>query len=398
MADCVVPQEYGTTIAEKRSVGVKICSSLLYKIKDDLHIARTDNKADMRYMINMDYSADLPINTMGRRIRTRLYFTSESHLHTMLNVLRFAGHDGAWPLLSQDGIAVLNNAGELCYLTQIVIRLFEDTNRAMEDPRRFRVEILFSPGATATPLHMDETNRNADSSRLDTAPLLVVGRDGLTCQEVEDFFESAILEGKHDNSFDVASASVAVTTENVPSTIIGTVGKKVTGSEKSQVAEEKKGNKAKAAKPSTDKVPTSDKEGAESRPMAENNGTTTDKPVLASSSANSVKDVVEPAESAAAAKSLEVKSTTTADQPPPVQKASCSSSDGKPLSAAKSISSDNVNGGGGDNKDKKNDEMLARRYFWGTIALGTLLLGSGCLVMALSLTETSRTRRRRTNR
>ena len=64
MADCVVPQEYGTTVAEKRSVGIKICSSLLEKIGYDLNIARTDNKADMRYMINMDYSADLRINTL----------------------------------------------------------------------------------------------------------------------------------------------------------------------------------------------------------------------------------------------------------------------------------------------------------------------------------------------
>ena len=48
----------------------------------DLTIARTDNQVDMRYLINMDYSADLPINSMGRRVRSRLYFTSESHLHS----------------------------------------------------------------------------------------------------------------------------------------------------------------------------------------------------------------------------------------------------------------------------------------------------------------------------
>jgi inositol hexakisphosphate/diphosphoinositol-pentakisphosphate kinase len=33
MADCVVPQEYGTTIEKKRSVGVKICRGLLEKLK-----------------------------------------------------------------------------------------------------------------------------------------------------------------------------------------------------------------------------------------------------------------------------------------------------------------------------------------------------------------------------
>jgi hypothetical protein len=40
--------EYGTTIAERRSVSVKICRGLLEKIKYDLSVARTDNQVDMR--------------------------------------------------------------------------------------------------------------------------------------------------------------------------------------------------------------------------------------------------------------------------------------------------------------------------------------------------------------
>lgn len=219
--------EYGTTIAEKRSVGVsdkrfalglsdnlrfsndcayrprqvKICHSLLEKIKFDLHVARTDNDVDMRYLLNMDYSCDLPINSMGRRIRTRLYFTSESHLHTMLNILRFAyPEDQFHPLLSDDGIAFVNSTSELCYLTHLVFRVFEDRRSEMaNDPRRFRVEILFSAGATATPLHLDEPDRDFDTSRFDTAPLHVIGREGLTCAEVEEFLEFAISEGQGSN-------------------------------------------------------------------------------------------------------------------------------------------------------------------------------------------------------
>jgi len=50
MADATVPQEYGTTIAEKRSVGVKICHGLLDKVKYDINVARSDNEVDMRYV------------------------------------------------------------------------------------------------------------------------------------------------------------------------------------------------------------------------------------------------------------------------------------------------------------------------------------------------------------
>ena len=51
MADCVVPQEYGTTRKQKRSIGNKMCRALLEKIKDDLIIARTDNQVDVSLCI-----------------------------------------------------------------------------------------------------------------------------------------------------------------------------------------------------------------------------------------------------------------------------------------------------------------------------------------------------------
>ncbi|GAX21470.1 inositol-hexakisphosphate/diphosphoinositol-pentakisphosphate 1-kinase [Fistulifera solaris] len=195
MADCVVPQEYGTTIPEKRSVGVKICHGLLEKIKYDLNIARKDNEVDMRYLINLAYQSDLNINSLGRRVRTRLYFTSESHLHTVLSVLRFCSSEDQKSVLSKEGISIINSTPELCYLTQIIMRVFEDARRPMDDPKRFRVEILFSPGATATPFHMHEKERDKDTSRFDTAPLQMIGRPDLTCQDVEDFLEKVMIAG-----------------------------------------------------------------------------------------------------------------------------------------------------------------------------------------------------------
>ena len=132
-------------------------------------------------------------------------------MHTVLNVFRFAEMgNGKRSLLSQHGKSIVNSTPELCYLTQVVLRVFEDNRRPVDDPRRFRIEIFFSPGATATPMHMNELDREQDQSRFDTAPLQLISRDGLTCQDVEEFFEQAIVAGRSDEeSFEIASTSTA---------------------------------------------------------------------------------------------------------------------------------------------------------------------------------------------
>ena len=76
MADTVVPQEYGTTIAEKRSVGVKICHGLLDKVKYDINVARSDNEVDMRYVIVW----------FKRRLWNVLQITTSSLLNSMFQL------------------------------------------------------------------------------------------------------------------------------------------------------------------------------------------------------------------------------------------------------------------------------------------------------------------------
>ena len=97
--------------------------------------------------------------------------------------------------LSKRGVDIISSAPELCYLTQVAIRLFENTSIDVNNPRRFRIEILFSSGATATPLHMSELQRDQDASRFDTEPLQLISSDYLTCKEVEDYFNESIKEG-----------------------------------------------------------------------------------------------------------------------------------------------------------------------------------------------------------
>ena len=135
--------------------------------------------------------------SQNSRVRTRLYFTSESHLHTLLNVLRFSSSNKS--PLSREGKIIISSTPELCYLTQIIIRLFENTEKSEDDPKRYRIEILFSPGASATPLHMSTMNRNSDSSRNDTEPLQLVSKKNLTCAEVEEYFNESMKEGNNDD-------------------------------------------------------------------------------------------------------------------------------------------------------------------------------------------------------
>lgn len=359
MAECVVPQEYGTTIEEKRSVGSKICRGLLEKIKYDLGVARTDNEVDMRYMINLAYSADLPINTMGRRIRTRLYFTSESHMHTVLNVLRYGSDDQRRLLLSEKGINIINSTPELCYLTQIIMRVFEDSRFELSDARRFRVEILFSPGATSTPFELPENERDFDNSRFDTEPLQVIGREGLTCQEVEDFFEQAIMAGGTPDDYDLYSTST------MPD------GGKVKGKRT-----EKKVDIAPAElKPEVNE--SGEQVHTPNRPMQEIRSGET--------SAISMDDIP--------AQSSDEGTVTFKDDDrnhpglPVYESADESPSDND--------EKDEMNVESSDGDDIVNDGTLySRKYFWGAVAVTSFVLGLGCLVMALSLGGEGRQRRR----
>jgi inositol-hexakisphosphate/diphosphoinositol-pentakisphosphate 1-kinase len=149
-ADCVVPQEYGITVSDKRVIGAKMCRALMQKIMNDLKVAMSGSQNDMAYQLDHTHGDDLRIRTLGRRVRTRLYFTSESHLYTLLNVLLFPS-DGVPPVISPDGLDILDMTSELGYLTQISIRLFDIQTKEDGDPEKFKCEISFSPGAASDP-------------------------------------------------------------------------------------------------------------------------------------------------------------------------------------------------------------------------------------------------------
>ncbi|XP_053451689.1 inositol hexakisphosphate and diphosphoinositol-pentakisphosphate kinase 1 isoform X7 [Nycticebus coucang] len=134
LADVVIPQEYGISQEEKLEIAVGFCLPLLRKILLDLQRTHED-----------EYSRG--VLSPGRHVRTRLYFTSESHVHSLLSVFRYGGlldetKDAQW----QRALAYLSAISELNYMTQIVIMLYEDNTQDPLSEERFHVELHFSPG------------------------------------------------------------------------------------------------------------------------------------------------------------------------------------------------------------------------------------------------------------
>mmetsp|Transcript_15778 Transcript_15778/g.26618 ORF Transcript_15778/g.26618 Transcript_15778/m.26618 type:complete len:206 (-) Transcript_15778:745-1362(-) len=91
----------------------------------------------------------MDIRSPFRHVRTRLYFTSESHIHSLINVLRWAhlcGPEGTIEPIVTPNMDEYFDSIERDYLTHIVIRMYENMDKPIDDEQRFRVEMLFTPG------------------------------------------------------------------------------------------------------------------------------------------------------------------------------------------------------------------------------------------------------------
>ncbi len=131
-----------TPLLKKIRADLKCNLTGIWESDQDIYNDQTANKLDP------SYSKD--IHTPGRHVRTRLYFTSESHIYSLLTVLKYGNlfedeYDEQW----KTAIGFLNRIPELNYLTQIVIMLYEDPNVEANSDKRFHVELHFSSGAYA---------------------------------------------------------------------------------------------------------------------------------------------------------------------------------------------------------------------------------------------------------
>ncbi|XP_066052071.1 inositol hexakisphosphate and diphosphoinositol-pentakisphosphate kinase 1 isoform X6 [Chamaea fasciata] len=142
LADVIIPQEYGINKEEKLEIAIGFCLPLIKKIQMDLQRTHEDESVNKLHPL---YSRG--VLSPGRHVRTRLYFTSESHVHSLLSIFRYGGlldenKDQQW----KRAMDYLSAISELNYMTQIVIMLYEDNNKDPSSEERFHVELHFSPG------------------------------------------------------------------------------------------------------------------------------------------------------------------------------------------------------------------------------------------------------------
>ncbi|KAL5167300.1 Inositol hexakisphosphate and diphosphoinositol-pentakisphosphate kinase VIP2 [Glycine soja] len=174
LADGVIPNEYGINPKQKLKIGSKIARRLLGKILIDLRNTREEAISVAELKSNQDHDSFsvktekedteakyANVKSPERHVRTRLYFTSESHIHSLMNVLRYCNWDES--LLDEESLVCYNalerlyKTKELDYMSYIVLRMFENTEVALEDPKRFRIELTFSRGADLSPLQKNDS-------------------------------------------------------------------------------------------------------------------------------------------------------------------------------------------------------------------------------------------------
>ena len=200
LADFVMPLEYGIKLENKIKIGITFIRPLLIKIYNDLLWSNKDMLTrgsilnSTKNLNNLESLESKERNYFGldegkvdkneiksawRHIKTRFYFTSQSHLYSLLNTLIYSMNS----FLVDNG-KTLNpiwSVFDLDYCSHIVFRLFENYNVDKNSNERFRIEILVSAGA------------NKDLTRVDKRHMIsmnpwIILNDHLSLSDFKKYF------------------------------------------------------------------------------------------------------------------------------------------------------------------------------------------------------------------
>ena len=145
--------QYGITPDERVNLATSICGDLLRKIALDLLVSsgkvQIDGMATV-HVVDPTRAGERAIQSSSRHVRTRLYFTSESHIVSLMNILRFAPNamndigGGIGIVTTQHGLESISQAHEMNYLSSIVIKLSKKPSKRNEDPQKYKIEIMYN--------------------------------------------------------------------------------------------------------------------------------------------------------------------------------------------------------------------------------------------------------------
>ena len=154
LANFVMPFEYGITRDEKINIGLKIIKPLLNKIWSDLIDINSGSytKEEDKNWSGLDATKmnENEIKTPERHVKSRFYFTCASHMYALLNIIGY-GYNSILTHNNKKSFEELKKIFDFDYCSHIIFRLFEDLNVELQNPKRFRLEIIMSPGSNKNP-------------------------------------------------------------------------------------------------------------------------------------------------------------------------------------------------------------------------------------------------------
>ena len=194
LANFTMPLEYGITLEEKLDIGTKIIGPILSKIYRDLiwwnynnpYFPKNNNNDENSFSGLDQSSLELnEIKSAWRHVKSRIYFTCASHMYSLLNLLLYGNNSSL--IENKEVLEQLRGIFDIDYVSHVIFRLFENFNVDISDNKRFRLEIIISPGSTKDP-------READKDHLINISPWIMLNSHLTLQQMKEFFLKYVKE------------------------------------------------------------------------------------------------------------------------------------------------------------------------------------------------------------
>ena len=189
LANFVMPCEYGITHEEKIDIGLKIIKPLLKKMYSDLIDINSSSYSSSGNVEEKDKNwsgldatkvDENEIKTPEKHVKSRFYFTCASHMYALLNIIGY-GYNSSLTQRNKKSFEKLKKIFDLDYCSHIIFRLFENLNVDLQNPKRFRLEIIMSPGSNGDP---KEANKD---HLINVSPWILLNKN-LNLQKLKEFF------------------------------------------------------------------------------------------------------------------------------------------------------------------------------------------------------------------